>query len=84
MGRYTDPGQDGGEPIEAADGLEVVGSRSLGGRVAARRVVAVVAVAEALRELLGARRFATDIERVLFALVANRALAPCSKRAASE
>jgi hypothetical protein len=38
----------------------------------------------ALRELLGARRFATDVERVLFALVANRALAPCSKLAAAE
>ena len=41
-------------------------------------------MAEALRELLGVRRFATDVERVLFALVANRALAPCSKLAAAE
>ena len=32
----------------------------------------------------GARRFTTDVERVLFALVANRALAPCSKLAAAE
>jgi hypothetical protein len=38
----------------------------------------------ARRGLLGARRFATDVERVLFALVANRALAPCSKLAAAE
>jgi transposase len=41
-------------------------------------------VAEALRGVLGARRFTTDVERVLFALVANRALAPCSKLAAAE
>jgi transposase len=34
--------------------------------------------------VLGARRFSTDVERVLFALVANRALAPASKLAAAE
>ncbi len=34
--------------------------------------------------MLGARRFGTDVERVLFALVANRALEPCSKLAAAE
>ena len=38
----------------------------------------------ALRRLLGPRRFSTDVERVLFALVANRALDPSSKLAASE
>src|SRR5262249_1401838 len=37
-----------------------------------------------LRGVLGPRRFTTDVERVLFALVANRALAPCSKLAAAE
>ncbi|MEN3265193.1 hypothetical protein [Pseudonocardia sp.] len=30
------------------------------------------------------RRFRTDVERVLFALVANRAVAPASKLAAGE
>ena len=34
--------------------------------------------------VLGERRFTTDVERVLFALVANRALAPASKLAAAE
>jgi hypothetical protein len=34
--------------------------------------------------VLGPRRFATDAERVLFALVANRALDLCSKLAAAE
>jgi DDE family transposase len=41
-------------------------------------------VDRALRAVLGARRFTTDVERVLFALVANRALDPCSKLAAAE
>jgi hypothetical protein len=82
--RYTDPGQDGGERIEPADGLEVVASRPLGGAWLLDALWRRLGVAEALGELLGARRFATDVERVLFALVANRALAPCSKLAAAE
>ena len=84
IGRYTDPGQGGGEPIEPAEGLEVVGSRPLGGAWLLDALWRRLGVGEALRELLGARRFATDVERVLFALVANRALAPCSKLAAAE
>jgi len=82
--RYTDPGQDGGERVEPADGLEVVASRPLGGAWLLDALWRRLGVAEALGELLGARRFATDVERVLFALVANRALAPCSKLAAAE
>src|SRR5919199_1678503 len=38
----------------------------------------------ALRKVLGGRRFTTDVERVLFALVANRAIDPSSKLAAAE
>ena len=34
--------------------------------------------------MLGRRRFTIDVERVLFALVANRAVEPCSKLAAAE
>ena len=34
--------------------------------------------------MLGSRRFTTDVERVLFALVANRALKPASKLSAAE
>src|SRR5919201_1334711 len=41
-------------------------------------------VADALRGVLGARRFTTDVERVLFALVANRAVDPMSKLSAAE
>ena len=41
-------------------------------------------VDRALAGVLGARRFTTDVERVLFALVCNRALDPCSKLAAAE
>jgi hypothetical protein len=81
--RYTDPGEEGGGSIDPAEGLEVVGSRPLGGAWLLDALWRRLGVAEALSELLGPRRFATDVERVLFALVANRALAPCSKLAAA-
>src|SRR2546422_11650406 len=38
----------------------------------------------ALRAAVGGRRFTTDVERVIFALVANRAIDPASKLAAAE
>ena len=82
--RYTDPGSEDGGRIEPAEGLEVVGSRPLGGAWLLDALWRRLGVAEALRGVLGARRFTTDIERVLFALVCNRALAPCSKLAAAE
>jgi Transposase DDE domain len=82
--RYTDPGSEDGGRIEPAEGLEVVGSRPLGGAWLLDALWRRLGVAEALRGVLGARRFSTDVERVLFALVCNRALAPCSKLAAAE
>jgi hypothetical protein len=41
-------------------------------------------IAEALRGVLDRRRFTTAVERVLFALVAGRAVAPASKLATAE
>lgn len=82
--RYTDPDEAGGGSIEPAEGLEVVASRPLGGAFVLDALWRRLGVAAALRELLGPRRFATDVERVLFALVCNRALAPCSKLQAAE
>ena len=82
--RYTDPGSEDGGTIEPAEGLEVVGSRPLGGAWLLDALWRRLGVAEALRGVLGGRRFTSDVERVLFALVANRALAPCSKLAAAE
>ena len=82
--RYTDPGAEDGARIEPAEGLEVVCSRPLGGAWLLDALWRRLGVADALRGVLGARRFTTDVERVLFALVCNRALAPCSKLAAAE
>jgi transposase len=83
--RFTDGDGGGGQPLGAGEGeVEVVSSRALGGVWLLNSLWRRVGVDEALRQVLGARRFATDVERVLFALVANRALDPCSKLAASE
>jgi transposase len=64
--------------------LEVESSRTLGAVWLLDGLWQRLGVAEAFKQILGARRFATDVERVLFALVANRATAPMSKLSAAE
>jgi hypothetical protein len=82
--RFTD-GDGGGQPLPGEAGeLEVSDSRPVGGAWLLDGLWKRLGVAGALAEVLGARRFSTDVERVLFALVANRALAPSSKLAAAE
>jgi transposase len=66
------------------EGLRLSSSRSLGGVWLLDGLWRQLGVDAALRGVLGARRFTTDVERVLFALVANRALDPASKLAAAE
>src|SRR3954449_13502769 len=81
--RFTDG--DGGGPLPGTAGeFEVTGSRPLGGAWLLDALWKQLGVDRALRGVLGARRFSTDVERVLFALVANRALDPGSKLAAAE
>jgi transposase len=90
--RYTDGegalaplgagGNDDGVVVEGE--LEVRSSRALGGVWLLDALWRRLGVDEALGRVLGPRRFTTDVERVLFAMVANRALDPCSKLACSE
>ncbi len=68
----------------AGDALTVTGSRPMGSVHLLDGLWRQLGVDGALRQVLGARRFTTDVERVLFALVANRALDPASKLAAAE
>jgi hypothetical protein len=83
ISRYTD-----GESADAAEavgeGLEVVESRPVGGAFVLDALWRRLGVADAIAAAVGARRFATDVERVCFALVANRALKPFSKLAAAD
>jgi hypothetical protein len=67
----------------AADGLEFTGSRPLGGTWVLDALWSRLGIGKEMRRLLKGRRRDEAAERVLFALVANRALAPSSKLAAS-
>jgi hypothetical protein len=83
--RFTDG--DGGAVL-ASDGppgeFDVTQSRPVGTVWLLEGLWRILGVDRALAAVLGARRFSTDVERVLFALVANRAIDPLSKLAASE
>jgi len=81
--RYTD-GEPGDAAEAAGEGLEVVSSRPFGGVFVLDALWRRLGVADAIAQALGVRRYRTDVERVLFALVANRALEPFSKLAAAD
>ena len=68
----------------AGDGLTVTASRPVGTVHLLDGLWRALDVDAALRKVLGSRRFTTDVERVLFALVANRAIDPMSKLSAAE
>jgi transposase len=67
----------------SADGLEFTESRPLGGTWALDALWSRLGIGKEMRRLLKGRRLDDSAERVLFALVANRALAPSSKLAAA-
>ena len=83
ISRYLD-GAGALPPAEPEATLLVESSRQLGSVWLLDGLWRRLGVADALRGVLGARRFTTDIERVLFALVANRAVEPMSKLSAAE
>jgi len=68
----------------APAGLSFVESRPLGGAWLLDGLWRQLGIDKILAGLVGARHREVDVERVLFALVANRALKPCSKLAAAE
>jgi hypothetical protein len=67
----------------AADGLAFTESRPLGGTCVLDGLWARLGIGPVMRGLLKGRRLDPAAERVVFALAANRALAPSSKLAAS-
>src|SRR4051794_33572836 len=81
-----DAGSDAGAQVgaESGDGLTITESRPAGGAWLLDGLWRQLGIGTALREVLGGRRLGTDVERVAFALVANRALAPASKLAAAD
>jgi len=86
INRYLgEPDAPAGDVREAVgDSLTVTDARPLGAVWLLDGLWRQLGVDAALRKVLGQRRFTTDVERVLFALVANRAVDPASKLAAAE
>jgi len=76
--RHLDPGR-----ARSAEGLEFAESRPLGGTWALDALWERLGIGPAARGLLKGRKLDPQAERVLFALTANRALAPSSKLAAA-
>src|SRR4029450_5332515 len=81
VSRFLDP--DRALAATAGEGLAFVESRPLGGTWALQGLWRRLGIDTLMRRLLAGRRLDPRAERVLFALVANRALAPSSKLAAA-
>jgi hypothetical protein len=81
VSRFLDPDQ--ALAAQAGEGLAFVESRPLGGIWALDGLWHRLGIDTTMRRLLARRRLDPLAERVLFALVANRALAPSSKLAAA-
>jgi hypothetical protein len=81
VSRFLEPGK--ALAAAAGDDLEFTESRPLGGTWVLDGLWDRLGIGPALRRLLKGRRLDESAERVLFALVANRALVPSSKLAAA-
>jgi transposase len=81
-GGYSDAAEAG--LTAGAAPLEVIDARTVGATWLLDGLWRRLEVGAAARAATDARRFTTNMERVLFALVANRAVAPMSKLSAAE
>jgi len=86
VNRYLGEPATGADDVREAvgDALTVTDARPLGAVWLLDGLWCQLGVDSALRQVLGGRRFTTDVERVLFALIANRCVDPASKLAAAE
>ncbi len=82
--RWLDPQAPPRPAAGAGPGLRFVESRPIGGAWALDGLWRALAIDRTLERLLDGRRLDPRAERVLFAMVANRALEPLSKLAASK
>lgn len=82
--RWLDPAAPPRPAVGAGAGLRFVESRPMGGAWALDGLWRALKIDRTLARLLSGRRLDARAERVLFAMVANRALEPLSKLAASK
>jgi hypothetical protein len=82
ISRFLDPGQ--ALAAQAPEGLDFQESRPMGGAWVLDQLWRELGVGAALRRVAARRRVTPAVERLLFALVCNRALDPMSKLAALE
>src|SRR2546421_2986098 len=80
--RYIDPDQ--GREATASPELSFLASRPLGGAWVLSELWATLGIDAVIHELLGQRRLDPRAERLIFTMVANRALDPMSKLSALE
>jgi hypothetical protein len=80
VGRHLEPGK---AKAAASEELQFAESRPLGGTWVLDALWERLGIGPAMRDLLKGRKLDPSAERVLFALAANRALAPSSKLAAA-
>ena len=67
-----------------SSGLRFIHSRPMGGAYLLRKIWERIALQTVLSKALGKRKYAAPVEWAIFAMVANRALAPDSKRGVEE
>ena len=84
INRYLGEDDRDGAVDGAGEGLAVVESRPAGVAWLLDGLWRQLGVDTALAKVLGGRRFSTAVERVIFAMVANRAIDPMSKLATAE
>ncbi len=82
ISRFLEPSEQ--LAASAPEELRFLDSRPLGGGYVLDQLWRRLRIDEAIVRLARRRRVTAAVERLLFALVCNRALAPCSKRAALE
>jgi hypothetical protein len=85
INRYLGEDEDISAPLAVQGGpLQVESARPFGAVWLLDQLWRLLDIDDALRQTLGPRRFRIDVERVVFALVAARAVAPASKLATAD
>jgi len=84
IARFLGPEEAARVEAQGVDNLTFIASRPLGGAWVLEQLWKKLGIDRVLGKLLAKRNFQSPVERAIFAMVANRALAPMSKLAVEE